>query len=130
MENKVMIQNLIDQIGQRERINFISQEQYYFALGQALTAIFIKLGGIDLYRREFNFLTNPYLPLPIYDLAKRILKFLSKSKDKVLIADASLEKILIALFLSENEFITPKINMQAAEDAFYDGLHYDCLLCD
>lgn len=127
MENHWIIQDLMYRINKHEEIYFIDEEEYYFFLGQALVAIFVKLGGLNKYRNEFNYLTNPYLPIPINVMAKRILRFLHKSTTKLPISNTTLESIIAALFLLEDQFVNENIDASKAEIGFYKGLHRDSL---
>lgn len=117
----------INQIINNADIEFENEEQYYFTLAQTLTAVFIILGGVDKYRNEYNYLTNPYTPMAIYELAKRILKFSLRFRNNYSISNPQLIRVIDALLISSDKFVNnTKINDKKAEVAFYIGLHREC----
>ncbi|KXG74200.1 hypothetical protein [Thermotalea metallivorans] len=102
----------------------LDAEAYCFALGQALHRIFDALGGIDQHRREFNYLTNPYLPADIRTLCIRILRFLKNTRNLLDFQDQQLMTTLDFLISQEDIFLRSKIDFKKCEEAFYAGLFW------
>jgi hypothetical protein len=105
--------------------NFKGAEEYYFALGQILCAVFIEMGGFDKYRKEFNYLTNPYIPSSIQKLCFRILSFLGKYEKFINIHNNGFKVIKELLFSQKQTFTCEAINKVTCESAFYSGLYSD-----
>lgn len=103
--------------------SFNDEKEYYFSLGQILSAVFTKIGGYDKYRKEFNYLTNPYLPISINDLGIRIIKFLEKAPKLFKSKDMTFDKIYNLLLQEQALYLDEKINNVVCEEAFYEGLY-------
>lgn len=123
MNSEELKQKLIKTINASQKSGFDCEEEYYFALAQVLVYIFVKLGGIDKYMREFNYLTNPYIPANIQDISKRTLRFIKNISKMVDIEDESFVKAYKLLFSMQSGFVAKNINEKECENAFYSGLH-------
>lgn len=102
---------------------FDSAEEYFFTLGQFLTYSFSSLGGVHKYNKEFNYLTNPYLPMDIQQLGIRIVRFITKLQAKS--DDANRSILLISQTLAENcnIYCHSAIDIPNCTDAFFEGIH-------
>jgi hypothetical protein len=98
-------------------------EVYYFALGYVLKSVFAELGGIDQYRNEFNYLTNPYITADIQTLSYRILLFFKKIKLSSKIQNKELINFIDILLSAEALPSKTNIGLRIYETAFYAGLH-------
>lgn len=123
-----IVDNLIEGIKNKENVSISSGEEYFYLLGQILSAVFIKIGGFDKFRSEFNYLTNPYIPRSIMDIRKRVLNFIGNIK-KYLAIDNEVFEELFKILLEFNIIWTPS-SFKDFEDAFYGGLYADNKIID
>lgn len=125
MENKSLAEKLSNIIKDNDIQSFEDEYEYYFALGQILSALFIKIGGFDKYRKEFNYLTNPYLPQEICALGARVVRFLGKFDKKLEYREASFDKVYNLLLDKSHLYLHHRTGKSACEEAFYEGLYSD-----
>ncbi|MFZ5968494.1 MAG: hypothetical protein ACOYVK_15175 [Bacillota bacterium] len=104
-------------------ISFDSAEEFYYILGQFLVYVFQLLGGADKYKKEFNFLTNPYLPLGIQDICTRIIAFLKRLPHDVLYQNSGTIEVYEAFIFHEISYTKNPINQNTCTQAFYQGIH-------
>lgn len=126
--NKEFLENLILSIKRNETIRPISDTEYFYILGQILSAIFIKIGGFDMFRKEYNYLTNPYISRSIFELRKRILRFLKNSSLLVNMDNEVFKAIYNLLFI--REVGSNSNNIRNIEDAFYEGLYAENIIIE
>ncbi len=99
-----------------------SDESYYFALGQLLVHVFTVMGGIDRYRKEFNYLTNPSLAYPVQKLNSRIVHFLKCARERYELGLGAERFIDAVLAWQPGQLDEPR-HIESLDDAFYSGLH-------
>lgn len=104
-----------------------SDESYYFALGQLLVHVFTLMGGVDRYRKEFNYLTNPSLDYPVQKLNQRIVRFLRLARERYQLGPDA-ERLLDTVLSWQPEHQNEVRHIASWDDAFYTGLHEDNLL--
>jgi len=102
---------------------FDSAEQYFFTLGQFLIYAFTQLGGVHKFNKEFNYLTNPYLPQDVQQLAIRIVRFLSKLPADIVCNSKATSNILNSLIQCKDQFCNNPMNLSTCTEAFFEGLH-------
>lgn len=116
-----ILKGLIEKIDNKGQIEANTSVEYFYLLGQVLSAVFIKIGGFDKYREEFNYLTNPYIPRSIMDIRKRVLNFLRNIKSRLNIDNDKIKELYEILF--EFKINSNPSNLRELEDAFYEGLY-------
>lgn len=104
-----------------------SDEDYYFALGQILVHVFTVMGGVDRYRKEFNYLTNPSLAYPVQKLNSRIVHFLGRARDRYQLGTDA-EQLLDAVLSYQPGHQDESRHIESLDDAFYSGIHADTIL--
>jgi hypothetical protein len=106
-----------------QNLIFDNGEEYFFTLGQFLTYSFSCLGGIHKYNKEFNYLTNPYLPKDIQQLGLGIVRFITKLYAQKIDFKQSTLKISQILVENSDFYCNSTVNIQSCTDAFFEGLH-------
>jgi hypothetical protein len=106
-----------------QNLIFDNGEEYFFTLGQFLTYSFSCLGGIHKYNKEFNYLTNPYLPKDIQQLGLGIVRFITKLYARKIDFKQSTLKISQILVENSDFYCNSTVNIQSCTDAFFEGLH-------
>jgi hypothetical protein len=109
-------------IGAQDLI-FDNGEEYFYTLGQFLTYSFSCLGGIHKYNKEFNCLTNPYLPKDIKQLGLGIVRFITKLYAQKMNPKQSMLYISQILVKNSDFYCYSTVNIQSCTDAFFEGLH-------
>ncbi len=104
-----------------------SDESYYFALGQLLVHVFNLMGGVDRYRKEFNYLTNPSLAYPVQKLNSRIVHFLRRARERYELGPDA-EQLLDAVLSYQPGHQDEPRHIESLDDAFYSGIHADSTL--
>lgn len=105
----------------------ISADEYYYLLAQVLNAVFRELGGPDVRRTEYNYLTNPSVRKGMAYQGRRIGHFLAAIRPKLAIADPQLVAAYAAVLAAAARYTEDDLNEAQCEDAFYAGLHDDNL---
>lgn len=128
MDEKLLQQVLHERIS-AGLFTTLSGEEYFFLLAQVLVAILARLGGVDKYRREFNYLTNPSVRKTAGELGLRVLHFLAGIRDR-LILDNQLGQACEELLKPEYCYAKQEGNLRQWEEAFYEGLYSDNLFVE
>lgn len=109
---------------------FDNAEEFFYTMGQLLIFAFHQLGGVHKFNREFNYLTNPYLPVDIQQLGQRIIRFLSKLPADQIIPESAAFYSLQSLKKSGSKYCHGCVNLNSCSDAFYEGLHQNNLFIE
>ena len=120
--------NLREKINGRENVQFDNSEEYYYALGQIVVYIFEKLGGADIYRREFSYLTCPTIPYDALRISRRVVHFLENLPRLINIEDKDAGRAIGMIFAWNSEGKNENINFKRCEEAFYDGVYEENVL--
>lgn len=128
MVDKKTKMDFLKQLSESQAICINSSEQFFFILGQFIIYLFYCLGGVDQYKNEINYLTNPYLPKSIFELGQRNIKFISHFPKLLKSPSKPINKVYNALMDSYSVYNNPTINESSCSSAFYEGLYGNNLL--
>lgn len=129
MDGKHLQETLRERLSADTEFTILSGEEYFFLLGQVLVAVLAKLGGVDKYRREFNYLTNPSVRKTVGDLGLRCLRFLTGVRERIQI-NGLLAQAYDEVLSSQHDYPRRGGNLSQWEEAFYEGLYRDNLFTD
>lgn len=121
-------ESMLNRLYAYQDFSFSSPEEYYFLLGQCLVYVFTQLGGVHKYKKEFNYLTNPYLPQDVHQLGIRILRFLSKLPASFLNDNPVVSHIIRSLINKKQQYCDIHVNPSTCSDALFEGLHSDNII--
>lgn len=116
---------LCSKLKEGHEVSFGSPEEFYYVLGQFLIYVFSQLGGIHKYQKEFNYLTNPYLPRDVRQLGSRVIRFFTRLPVQFLQADSLIAHTCRCLIEKSHYYQTKDIDIPSCTEAFFEGIHCD-----
>ncbi|HMM19116.1 MAG TPA: hypothetical protein PKA10_00160 [Selenomonadales bacterium] len=129
MDGKQLREALRERLATAGRFAILSGEEYFFLLGQVLVAVLARLGGVDKYRREFSYLTNPSVRKTVGELGLRSLRFLEGVRGRARI-DERLARAYDEVLSPDYQYSRQDGAPPQWEEAFYEGLYSENMFAD
>lgn len=130
MDHGSISMTLTNKLFTEKDIVFDSQEEYFFVLGQFLIYAFSRLGGIHKYRKEFNYLTNPYLPQNVQQLGIRVVRFITKLPKQLTGGNDAASFTAQALIKYSQVYCHAAVDILSCTEAFFEGIHSNNLFTE
>jgi hypothetical protein len=101
---------------------------FFYTCAQLLVYVLTMLGGCDRFKKELNYMTNPYIPRDISEIANRVLRFFANLSKRSILSDQTFDLVYSLIVANRDAVLAQKGNEALLEEAFFAGLHGDNVL--
>ena len=127
MEYFQRLWDIVDAAHNQIEFEIKTSPEFYFILGQLVMYIFSKRGGVDCFRSEINYLTNPYMEQSIGKLGQRSLRFVG-FLPRLLPTAPSFIKVIQRKLRTEHGLLHDYTCGETCQVAFYAGIYADNIM--